>query len=527
MISLKSKYAKIGIVIIFIFSCYYVDSITAPHISPNQSQYTVKPPIIDGEANFHEWSGSGEIWNDIGVIDVKNDGSHLYLLIDVIQDTYQDEIPILGEDGDSVFIAFDVDLDSNISSTDIEFSYNPTDGATFYSNFMGPQQWTDVKDTFRSQIAPGFGSTNNKIEPHRFWEASISLDEIKSKVGKNVRIGIEINSATPEFGYQTPVNYTKDFTDLNEIQVQRPPQYINHIQSSAWDDPVVLDGYITNVNEWQDSKPVYLTLIPSNEAYGSLNAAIWAKNTNEYIFFLVMVEANQITHNDDNGIGIQYEWIDDETGRQLHDESAAFFGGITTDWCRLSSGFEGEDIDSDKGGRNDVKARSRYEGTTYWFELSKPLNSGDGCDWILVPDKFIGEMSESLYLVFWDQNEDVFEYRASMSLSLHNETVVSIPNTLIEGPIIDDPAPLSILSRFLSQPLYAIPVLGLGVSIFWFVGKRTLNSLVSSQKTETSIEGINNVSDNQQEDGLYTIDDNEFIPIDVVRSRIRKRIFEE
>jgi hypothetical protein len=58
----------------------------------------------------------------------------------------------------------------------------------------------------RSEIVAGFGSTPNKLVPHRFWEASLSFDELESGAGELVRLGIEMNSISPEFGYQIPSN---------------------------------------------------------------------------------------------------------------------------------------------------------------------------------------------------------------------------------------------------------------------------------------------------------------------------------
>lgn len=38
--------------------------------------------------------------------------------------------------------------------------------------------------------------------------------------------------------------------------------------------------------------------------------------------------------------------------------------------------------DLDKGGENNVEGMGHFDSVFYWFELKKPLNSGDGYDWI-------------------------------------------------------------------------------------------------------------------------------------------------
>jgi hypothetical protein len=90
---------------------FYTTSLLAYATQPYRSYYTTKPSIIDGNATFQEWSGAGEIRNDVGVVMIKNDGTNIYLLVDVLIDTGNDDILPLGEDGDSIFVAFDVNLD--------------------------------------------------------------------------------------------------------------------------------------------------------------------------------------------------------------------------------------------------------------------------------------------------------------------------------------------------------------------------------------------------------------------------------
>ena len=547
MISLGIRVKLVFFITLFLFSLSSIPILYAN--GAHQSQYTSKPPVIDGEAIFQEWSGSCEIWNDVGVVLVKNDGVNLYLLVDLHEDTTRDEVLPLGEDGDSVFIAFDVNLDSKITSTDIEFSYDTNEHTACYSNFLGPQKWTDQTISFRSHLAPGFGPTPLMVEPHRFWEASICLDEIHPTVGTSVRLGIEMNSATPELGYQTPENYVNDFSRLIEIKLQKPPQDINHLTSSPLNNHIDLDGRISYANEWLDTKPVYLTLTNSNGFTCSYDAAIWAKNNDKHLFFLIMVESNPPLYNDENGVGIIYQWRDGKTGNMLYDESSAFLDGTRTDWCALPSGIWDHDTHQDATGTNDVKAKGRYDGTAYWFELSKPLSSGDGCDWELFPGETIGGSNDLLYLVFWNFDANIIEFNAPLILSLNNDRLSTIKTVLddsIEQPSVTKirdgsdnvvKGKFTLLNRIVSHPLYSVSVFCIGIAIIWVSNKGSIITIpytgeidiqAFAIKTGKSVSKIETIIDlavqNHKVAGFYTLDGKKFIPVDVLKSKIRERL---
>ena len=524
-------------------------------IQSYQSQYTTKPSIIDGDATFQEWSGAEEIWNSVGLLQVKNDGTHLYILVDVLKDTVEDEILPLGEDGDSVFIAFDTNIDSKISSDDIEFSFDSLSQDICFSRFIGPQEWTESSKSVRSELVPGYGSTPNKIDPHRFWEVSINLDEIIADYRNQIRIGIEINSASPEFGYQTPAEYTRDFTELLEIQLQKPPQEFNRLISSTVCNPIKIDGYITDPKEWDNSKPIHLTLTNTEGPPGTYTATVWAKNNDKHLYLLVVAETDLSRYSDENGVGVIYRWQDKDTAHMYYDESTVFLDGTTTDWCDLPTGIWEHDTHPISKGRNNVYAKGRYDGSRYWFEISKPLDSGDSCDWVLEPGVTIGSGQDSLYLVFWDMDSENIEFTAPLILNLYSDPTISPTKIVYDEKPVDKTSvtsdyketiqslqmkTLALFRRFSQPILFSTTVFCLVASILWFswqgsiinipyTGEIDIHTFASrTGKKVSKVESvINDAVENGEVAGYYTIDRKKFVPVDVLKSKIRDILFSD
>ena len=520
-----------------------------------RSQYTTKPPIIDGDVTFEEWSGAGEIWNDVGVAMVKNDGTNLYLLVDVLIDTGNDSILPLGEDGDSVYIAFDVNLDSEITSADIEFSVDPESRFASCSRFIGPLEWSESINSKRSKIVAGFGSTPNKLVPHRFWEASIGFDELKSGVGELVRLGVEMNSVSPEFGYQIPANYTGDFSHLLEVQLQKPPINFNHLFSTAVFYPVTIDGRVTDIKEWADSRPIYPSLTNADDVSSSYNATVWAKNNDELLYFLIMVEPNSPDYSIQNGFGVIYRW-QDESGERFYDESTTFLDGATTDWCELDNGIWEHDTHPMADGRMNVNAKGSFDGENYWFEICKPMNSGDGCDWALKPGETIGASQDYLYLVFWDMDAAIIEFSASMILSLHGKPLISSVTDVDEqktgepetGTYIDDDLKIRLVDkkrpiwyRAYTQPvLFSSATITLSAVFLWFnrqgsviilpsMGEIDIQDLANKKRKQVSkVESvIDKAVENGELTGFYTKDRKKFMTVDQLKLIIREKLFPE
>lgn len=90
---------------------------------PVISDHASAPITIDGVETQNEWDNAAKIALENGIIFVKNDDSKLYLLIDVVGDTYADylfsNIPSIN---DFVNLVFDVNRDKLVTP-DVDVSY--------------------------------------------------------------------------------------------------------------------------------------------------------------------------------------------------------------------------------------------------------------------------------------------------------------------------------------------------------------------------------------------------------------------
>src|SRR5204863_7179289 len=115
-----------------------------------------------------------------GQMRTMNDGSNLYVLLDVTGDTVNDPVPTGGTDGDYFTLAFDRDLNRAVTPY-VDFFYSTCqDGRPFvkayYITAGSSTGCTAVEAA--SMAAPGFGPTFNSATPHRFWEFRLSFSEL-------------------------------------------------------------------------------------------------------------------------------------------------------------------------------------------------------------------------------------------------------------------------------------------------------------------------------------------------------------
>jgi hypothetical protein len=189
--------------------------------APHQSIFSERETIIDGLVSAGEWDHAPSLPLNHGELRFQNDGSNLYLLIDLTGDTQND--PPLSQSpwGDYFWLTFDVDLDGVITtSTDINYTLYPGTHTLGVQYYVEPAAWTGLSAT-HSRLGAGFGLTPASANPHRVWELAISLKELKTYPNGLVRMGVKTYSQNPAIADFHPANFTSDFTDLIEIALAR------------------------------------------------------------------------------------------------------------------------------------------------------------------------------------------------------------------------------------------------------------------------------------------------------------------
>ena len=121
---------------------------------------------------------------------------------------------------------------------------------------------------------------------------------------------------------------------------------------------------------------------------------------------------------------IYYHIPDEVSGLVFSDKSVTSQLGSTFDLFNKTGGSWMNDLD--KGGENNVEGMGHFDGVFYWFELKKPLNSGDGFDWIFQYEDTNG---------FADSSIDKEEHLCiGMSVSSEGYDLQAFIQLVIRGP---------------------------------------------------------------------------------------------
>jgi len=164
-----------------------------------------------------------------------------------------------------------------------------------------------------------------------------------------------------------------------------PTIYVSYCEhpnklTSAWlINPVSVDGDITDSKEWIDANNLDLIL---GTNYGRsppfLESKIWAKNDLTYLYLLLRIEYPISYYDLDDQAFIYYLVHNNTSGYIATDKSIIGQLGSTQDLFNFTGATWQNDV---PGGENNVEGMGIYDGLFYWFEIKKPLNSGDMRDW--------------------------------------------------------------------------------------------------------------------------------------------------
>ncbi len=228
------------------------------------------PPLINGVITAGEWQDAGSApilvgTTPVGYILVRNDLSHLYMLLDITNDIGNDTVPMQ----DSFRLTVDVKADKNIEpNVDVQYMMMPFSTNLGIQYYLGPGSYTSLAPTSESQLGVGFSGSPILTSPtHRLWELAISFQEIgitediwTSGETPMVRIGIRLISTIPNFNVPVPGNFEIDFADLLTIYLGYPSipvdplgpgiKGVGHIPRS---NIIPSDGY---ADTWTEPDPI-------------------------------------------------------------------------------------------------------------------------------------------------------------------------------------------------------------------------------------------------------------------------------
>lgn len=201
---------------------------------------------------------------------------------------------------------------------------------------------------------------------------------------------------------------------------------------SAWSKNLVtLDGEMTSSDEWEEATPIDV-VIGIYDTGDDFSLRLWAKNDKTDLYLLYRIPWHSSIYDDADDAGISYWWgeWDPLTGWEYNDAGFCsinpIYEGQTRDYYDFTETRVYEDVEATPPGENDFEGKGTYDGNYYWFEMKKPLNSGDGYDW----DFELGETygwhegtpgkSDDLMVYFFDESEE-FVFKGLIRLTIASE----------------------------------------------------------------------------------------------------------
>ena len=197
-------------------------------------------PVIDGTVSPGEWTSATAttiIVSGVNYAQMRtmNDGTYLYVMLDVYHDTTDD--PLTSVPFGSDFFALYVDKDLNYAVTPhVDFSYSSClDLRPFIKSILLSQfSSTPCQNVDPTSLgAEGFGPSFNSGTPHRIWEFRLSLNELGVDTSTwttsggglpKVRMNVVLFSVNPSFYVAAPdPNTSPDMSLMYQIDLATAP----------------------------------------------------------------------------------------------------------------------------------------------------------------------------------------------------------------------------------------------------------------------------------------------------------------
>jgi hypothetical protein len=422
------------------------------------SAFAATTPIIDGILDPGEWDdadsvsiqlswGAGETREDhVVTVYVKNDGGNLYTAV-VIPDEDLSANDLLN-------LEFDNNNDGVSGAGDDRLIMGfPTvlwGWGTFFRDCYFSQPGHSTWDTIDGGTNDGTGRFTHPGMSGEGGQYGVVGDYV-FEMSHPLKSGDNLHDFSLSAGDY--VNFILRYDDALEYSDVWPKAYwakiiiaplpgVVEVDSSWLSAPVTFDGEISSEGEWADTTPY---TVPLYCAWGWPNKQMMLsdreltvrfKNDAEWLYMLYKVQWPSAEVDQGDGATIALftgpygpPWAESDSGHVSLDGSTIdLFGWDDTTWINDQS---------TETGQNNVEGKATYDGTFYWFEFRKKLDSGDGCDWNLKPGDLVGEPVENPSL---QRNLLVSVWNDDMASTLENQIVLQLaPGRVSTFPISGPP----------------------------------------------------------------------------------------
>jgi hypothetical protein len=210
--------------LLFAMLCLFATTIFAQSYA---SSYAYLCPSIDGKCDARYWKDALSIDFPYGKLMLKNNYHYLYILIDVTEDTYEDQIIKKPMCEDYFELYFDWDGNGKLTNNiDRVYSMCNMSKRLVYRYLIKKDAYSSVYFSAGTAIA-GFGSSPNEAKAHRYYELRIPLSEVKMDRMQSLHLAFRVYSKKPAIDYQSSRDLSGDMSDYINIKLAFPPRQIN------------------------------------------------------------------------------------------------------------------------------------------------------------------------------------------------------------------------------------------------------------------------------------------------------------
>ena len=260
---------------------------------------------------------------------------------------------------------------------------------------------------------------------------------------------------------------------------------------------MVLDGEMTSEDEWGEASPVDV-VVGYYDTGAPYTMRVWAQNDEKYLYLLYRVQYAEVEDGSAEG-GILYFWPEyHPVAGWEHSDAGSYvvdtrYGGYSDDLYGWDETQFYDDVEADPPGRDNCEGGGRHDGSYYWFELRKPLDSGDGYDWVFEHGETYGwdegtpGRSDALMVVFFPFDLGVEEGQNVYYSGYIRLTIASKPVSEITGG--------GGLTLSLETATGVITVVGAGVAVVSWMNRTRSVGRRKKILFERFMEGI---------DGIYS-----------------------
>lgn len=210
--------------LLFTIGCLFSSAVLA---QSHTSSYAYLCPTIEGKCDARYWKDALSIDFPHGKVMIKNNYHYLYILVDVVGDTFEDQIMKKPMCDDYFELFFDWDGNGKLTNNvDRVYSMCNLSSRLVYRYLIKKDVYSPVYFSSGSALA-GFGSSPNETKAHRYYELRIPLSEVKMEKMQNIHLAFRVYSKKPAIDYQSTPDLSIAMQNYLKVALAFPPRQID------------------------------------------------------------------------------------------------------------------------------------------------------------------------------------------------------------------------------------------------------------------------------------------------------------